>query len=93
MNAPHETCRGCGLTDPRVEAGGLWYCPNVLCRGVGAQGWRSQHLTSYRESPTGYTVDPVELITKAREWVDTMPYKDRALIEVTLAQIPHWEKA
>lgn len=85
-----ETCYYCKLSHPSVEAGGVWYCPNVLCSGCGAQGWRRQHLASYREGPTNYTVDAEELVEKAKAWVDEMPYKERALIEATLAMIPHW---
>jgi len=29
-------CFACGLKDKRVEAGGLWFCPNPYCLGCGA---------------------------------------------------------
>lgn len=35
-NAPIEPCYYCGLENDRVEAGGVWYCPNRFCQGPGA---------------------------------------------------------
>jgi hypothetical protein len=58
----HETCHYCGLTHTRVEAGGMWHCPNVLCTGPGAASWRMQ-VPSFREEPGGrsHTVDDGEM--------------------------------
>ena len=37
-------CIRCGSTDPKVEAGGIWYCPNPRCHAPGGGGVR--HLTT-----------------------------------------------
>jgi hypothetical protein len=29
-------CWYCGLDDEKVEAGGIYYCPNIFCFGCGA---------------------------------------------------------
>lgn len=56
------TCYYCGLYDERVEAGGVWYCPNPICQGPGG-AWFRRQLKSYREVEGGrHTVDTEELI-------------------------------
>ena len=40
----HKKCIGCGSTDPDVEAGGIWYCPNPRCHAPGGGGTR--HLVA-----------------------------------------------
>ena len=34
-------CIGCGLYHRRVECGGIYYCPNVLCNMCGATHWKT----------------------------------------------------
>jgi hypothetical protein len=42
MQGDPLTCFYCGLNDPKVEAGGLWHCPNRFCQGPGAFYARTQ---------------------------------------------------
>jgi hypothetical protein len=63
----HYTCHYCDLTHKRVEAGGMWFCPNPACVGPGAAYWRSQHLKSYRDKGDQYTVDPKEMYHRGLE--------------------------
>jgi hypothetical protein len=58
-------CHYCGLIHKRVEAGGIYYCPNTLCLGPGAAYFRST-CKSYKEDRWGkHTVDTFELVGKA----------------------------
>lgn len=55
-------CITCGLVHRKVEAGGIYYCPNPLCRVCGA-AWFRASLPSMKENSNGtHTVD-------AEEWV------------------------
>jgi predicted kinase len=36
MKGDPTTCYYCGLKDPKVEAAGVWHCPNKFCSGPGA---------------------------------------------------------
>jgi hypothetical protein len=59
------TCYYCKLNHSQVEAAGVWHCPNPVCTGPGAVGWRSKNLDSYEEvDGNSYRVDPKELIVK-----------------------------
>lgn len=49
-------CFYCGLRDGKVEAGGIWYCPNGHCPGPGGAWFRAK-LKSYRDDGSGHTVD------------------------------------
>ena len=42
MQGDPLTCFYCDLNDPKVEAGGLWHCPNRFCQGPGAFYARTQ---------------------------------------------------
>lgn len=65
---------------PDVEAGGMWYCPNLLCSGPGA-GWFRSTLESYKESSNGsHTVDSNEWIYKAKKYIKENPDKKNVLI-------------
>lgn len=44
----------CGLIHPEVEASGMWYCPNALCKGVGG-AWFRATLDSYVECKKTHT--------------------------------------
>ena len=60
-------CGSCKISHPKVEAGGLWYCPNALCRGAGG-AWFRRRLDSYKENYDGtHCVDETELRAKGRE--------------------------
>ena len=55
--ADHYTCHYCKLAHRKVEAGGMWFCPNVSCAGPGNHGARKQ-LVSYHENANGsHSVD------------------------------------
>lgn len=55
-------CYYCGLVHAKVEAGGVYYCPNRLCIGPGAWSHR-KGLKSYQElTDGGYTVDPQDVL-------------------------------
>lgn len=59
-----ETCFACALTHPKVEARGIWYCPNALCRGCGG-AWFRIELDSYKDVDNNrHTVDPDEWLEK-----------------------------
>lgn len=63
----HLQCISCGLIGHGVEAGGIWYCPNPLCRVSGAAWFRCK-LKSRRENPDGtHTVDADEWVRAAYE--------------------------
>ena len=52
----HYKCYYCWLSHKKVEAGGIWGCPNKACTGPGNAYFRSQ-LKSYETSGDGHTVD------------------------------------
>jgi len=58
------TCYYCNLEHEKVEGGGVWHCPNNLCRGPGAAHFRSK-LDSYVTKGERHTVDPMEWVTRA----------------------------
>jgi len=60
----HLTCRSCELRHLQVEAGGLWFCPNVACSGPGAYAFRST-LESFTDHGTTHSVDHLEWAAKA----------------------------
>lgn len=67
-NADHYTCRYCQYRSTSVEAGGIWHCPNVLCSGPGATGWRSANLKSFKTVGSQYEVDPRELYDEGMQY-------------------------
>ena len=68
----HYTCYYCKLADEKVEAGGIWYCPNFTCSGPGAHTHRRK-LSSYKENEDGtHTVDDEEWISEAENLLETM---------------------
>ena len=62
-----EQCGSCKLIDKRIEAGGIWHCPNPHCRGVGAV-WFRRKLESFEDQGSFHTVCDVEWKKKADEW-------------------------
>lgn len=56
-----HTCYYCHLEHPRVEAGGVHFCPNAMCTGPGGAPHR-RALASYTEErhERGHTVDEEE---------------------------------
>ena len=63
-----DTCFSCGILHPKVEAQGIWYCPNALCCGCGG-GWFRKKLISYKEnSDNTHCVDENEWLIKGIEY-------------------------
>ena len=61
-------CFSCELDHPKVEASGIWYCPNALCMGTGGAWFRAK-LDSYRETENyTHTVDECEWLTKGKTY-------------------------
>ncbi len=60
-----HTCFSCGYEHEKVEAQGMWHCPNALCMGVGGV-WFRYNLNSYKEisSSNEHTVDEDEWLAK-----------------------------
>lgn len=83
MAEPHglsftQVCCYCGLIHKDVEAGGVYYCPNVLCDGPGSFAFRSG-LKSFRDLSEGrypglggYTVDEDEYVKEAVKFAKNM---------------------
>lgn len=62
-----EQCFSCKLIHPEVEARGIWFCPNALCRGVGAVWFRAT-LDSFKENENfTHTIDEKEWLEKGRK--------------------------
>lgn len=73
----HCLCYSCGLSHPKVEAGGLWYCPNPGCRNA---HWFTAKLPSRRDDgPMSYTVDMEEWLEATRHYMLTPPEWDTGL--------------
>ena len=74
----HHICYYCGLRHASVEAGGVWACPNPLCRGPGGTWFRVQ-LKSYKDQDSG------KHVVDEREWClaglrEIRKTEDRALL-------------
>jgi hypothetical protein len=84
----HQTCHYCKLSHRHVEAGGLHSCPNRLCPGCGASGFREQmKLKSYKDVEGGkYTLDPVELV----QYVRDNPHRYPEVGEYELKFVDFW---
>lgn len=62
------TCYYCKLKHPKVEAAGIFHCPNKLCTGPGAAYFR-RTLQSYKENSDGtHFVDNKEIVHVATGW-------------------------
>jgi hypothetical protein len=75
------TCYYCDLEHPRVEAGGIYYCPNFLCTGPGGAPHRRK-LASYAEGcypKSGHTVDEEEWQRAGLAHADTLDATDPPL--------------
>lgn len=60
-------CYYCGLVHKGNEAGGMWHCKNLLCKGPGAAWFRST-LESYKDNGLNHSVDENEWIYKAKKY-------------------------
>ena len=64
-----EKCYYCNLINEKIEASGMWYCPNPRCTGPGA-AWFRRTLKSYEESQGGtHTVDEKEWNKKSKQYI------------------------
>lgn len=81
------TCHYCGLQHERVEAGGVYYCPNRLCTGPGAWSHRKD-LPSYKEDDQGYTIDAIEVL----KHVHANPQPDLRIWAAECAKVNAWLK-
>jgi hypothetical protein len=70
-----KDCFGCGLNHKKIEAAGIWYCPNPKCGSAGAAWFRST-LDSYEESGRGHLVDEEEWMEKAEVYIIMKKYQD-----------------
>ena len=88
----HYTCIGCGLTDKRVEAGGIYYCPNPACTAVGAY-WARSKLKSFTPSDDGrtYRIDADELIRCVNEMDERLDEEISIVAEMCISLF--WSKA
>lgn len=84
----HQTCHYCGLSHYKVEAGGIYHCPNRLCPGCGAATTREKmKLKSFKNVEDGrYTLDPEELI----HYVANHPHKDPEVHAKEKECVPKW---
>lgn len=63
-----EECFSCGIIHPKVEAKGIWHCPNALCRGCGA-AWFRNELNSFIDNKDGtHSVCEDEWKKKGKEY-------------------------
>jgi hypothetical protein len=70
-------CISCGLVDPLVECGGIYYCPNPFCTASGSTNWKVQNLKGIIEERDGATMTEEsyrDWLTKGMEVIDKMPY-------------------
>lgn len=68
------TCISCGITDPIVEAGGIYYCPNPFCTASGSTNWKRNNL-KVKEDRAGITILSYDgWLERGMEVVNTMPY-------------------
>jgi hypothetical protein len=58
-------CFACNLPSKKLEASGIWYCPNALCKGTGGV-WFRYKLDSYIEDSEGHTIDENEWYEKGK---------------------------
>ena len=89
MSTVVNRCHYCELEHQNVEADGIWYCPNILCMGPGAAHWRHT-LASYKESAGVHTVDPQEVLDRARAWL--YDENDQVIADAVRKSIPRWQK-
>lgn len=62
----HYTCYYCNLAHKKVEAGGMWYCPNIACKGPGGTYYRSKLKGTINKGSTS-EVDCIEWRNKVLE--------------------------
>lgn len=92
MILPHEKahpCYYCGLRHRKVEASGVYHCPNPLCQGPGAASFREK-LHSYTEGEDGrHTVDPAEAVAFGLAYAATLT-EDPELADHIRRSVKRW---
>jgi hypothetical protein len=79
-------CFYCDLESEKVEAQGIFYCPNALCNGPGASWFRCK-LKSYKENPDGTeSVDEEERLQEGKKYMEN----SEGLIKKCLKKINLW---
>lgn len=65
-------CIGCGIQDKRVECGGIYHCPNPLCRACGA--WHVREAFGFHQEATKDAdgILPTEEFEALRGWAKRM---------------------
>lgn len=79
----HYICHYCKLDNPKVEASGVWYCPNGICPGPGAAWFRAK-LKSYKEnggSNGEHTIDEKELHKAWEQYLGKKEFEKKYGIE------------
>lgn len=74
MRGDYTICIYCGCHDERVEAGGMWFCPNPLCPGCGTH-WFLRTLEWHQETRGTYEVNREEWERKGRLYLAEHPLK------------------
>jgi hypothetical protein len=71
-----DTCYYCKWKSNRVEAGGIYYCPNAYCPGPGG-AWFRYTLNSYKEDKhcNRHTVSECEYYWKAMKYMYFQMFK------------------
>ena len=83
----HCTCYYCGLSHREVEAGGMWRCPNIACKGPGNANWRKENLKSYVDKGHYHTVDLEEWVKKIEEQYETLDEAIQEAVKDTMKKI------
>lgn len=74
-----QVCRSCGFHHEKVEAGGVYHCPNLLCSSSGAAIHRMK-VPSYTPEGSTHSIDELEWIGWAIQQLrDGGPITDRVL--------------
>ena len=63
-------CISCGIQDERVEAGGIYHCPNPLCTVSGA--WNARKAFGFHEKEDGDGATPTLEFLALRGWAERM---------------------
>lgn len=69
------TCISCGLVDDKVEAGGIYYCPNPFCTASGSTNWKIENLNTRRIGSSIEVVNYDGWLEKGVEKINNMPFE------------------
>lgn len=87
------TCYYCGYFDKRVEASGIWHCPNPVCQGPGAD-WFRRKLDSYEDLGGKCSINVNELL-EIGEWLLTgkLDNNERAAVQYSVNKMKNYRRA